>query len=111
MQRVYNLGDILDRQTACNDDGAKCIRTVNKVPVEDLAGAAHVGRARVQKKSSVTVCAQDVDAEVRIDAHGFDDLYPLDHGAVVRRFIAVKLNGMKAQRERKILEVRRVRMI
>src|SRR5262249_34071432 len=38
-------------------------------------------------------------------------LYALNHRAVVRRFVAVKLNGMKTQRQCKILEIRGIGMI
>src|SRR5262249_32455071 len=102
------LRDIVRIQTTGDDNRAESVGAKGEVPVECRSRA---GNGTIEKKRPAAVAAQAINAEVGINAETFNDFHALDHGAVIRRLVAMKLHGVQTNRRREIFQTLRIWMI
>src|SRR5262245_56875172 len=108
MKFLHRVADILRSQSSSDDDRTESVRAIDLMPVKDLPRS---WRVTIQKKSAAAVIAQNVDAEVGMDAKRLDHFHPLDHRAVIGRFVAVELDRVQAKRKREVFQVLWIGMI
>src|SRR5262249_40045832 len=86
---------ILRIQSTRNHDRAECVRAISLVPVKNLSGSTGLARRiGIEKKHAAAIIPKVFHPEVRIDAKRREDLYTMDHRTIIRRFVAMKLDGM-----------------